>query len=50
MSKKVCLTLQTVPSVLRVTWLYNDFTQINFEASAYALGLFLSSSATLKEV
>ena len=50
MSKKLCLTLQTIPSVLQVTWLYNDFTQINFEASAYALGLFPSSSAILKEV
>ena len=50
MSKKVCLTLQTIPSVLQVTWLYNDFTQINFETSAYALGLFPSSLAILKEV
>ena len=50
MSKKVCLTLQTIPSVLQVTCLYNDFTQINFEAGAYALalGLFPSSSAILK--
>ena len=29
---------------------YLAFTQINFETSAYALGLFPSSSAILKEV
>ena len=28
----------------------NDFTQINFEISGYALGLFPSSLAILKEV